>query len=514
MDGSVLASAIIARQRTGTLAPQSGQVVDAGGLDPRQFRSATAAGRVRNLSTSPSQAATPDASPSPPTPLIARTFSAQEIIHLAFELDATFTKQALVERLARYRFEDFAAGCFRHHRSGGAMSSVIPSEELTHFSAVPLKKPLLQDVRKEFKGHSACLSSLMLEYTRVRQCRSDIVNLRKILHVLRESPLEVVDDFYFQLLRQTRGNPNEESLWRTWELLLVIATIFPASEGRHTWILAQLASAMMDTDQRIAWVATFIYIRFRARYYIGRPLDYKSLDPGWVERIPAQMTAGTAVFGVSLYEVMWCQRMAYPKLVVPYVLHYMVTELRARGVFRTEAIFRISGNEGLMKSIREEVNENMTAIARGDVNVIAGLLKLWLKELPNPVVPIELTAEFKEMCMENKYLRFTERIPQVHQLVLVYLVGFVKELAGAARVTNMENADLAMVFGPLIVNPVRAGNGDPDMVQKLTELSIAFFSRLVEMRDTAGIYPLNPEYLTPGVPKAQADRTDAGGQVE
>jgi hypothetical protein len=49
---------------------------------------------------------------------------------------------------------------------------------------------------------------------------------------------------------------------------------------------------MMDTDERVAWVATFIYIRFRARYHIGRPLGYKSLDVHWIERIPEQMMEG------------------------------------------------------------------------------------------------------------------------------------------------------------------------------------------------------------------------------
>jgi hypothetical protein len=95
------------------------------------------------------------------------------------------------------------------------------------------------------------------------------------------------------------------------------------------------------------------------------------------------------------------------------------------------------------------------------VNVIVGILKLWLKELPSPVVPLELMTEFKVMCEENNYLRFAERIPQVYQLVLVYLVGFMKELAAAARVMTMEKADLSMLFGPLIINPVKAAKANP-----------------------------------------------------
>jgi hypothetical protein len=150
------------------------------------------------------------------------------------------------------------------------------------------------------------------------------------------------------------------------------------------------------------------------------------------------------------------------------------------------------------------VNDDRTAIARGDVNVIASLLKTWLKELPNPLVPSEMFDLFEEMSDQNKYLGFVERLPQVHQLTLIYLIGFLQEVCHNTEFTGMEKADLAMIFGPCIVNPAKAITADPERIQRITEKAVAFCSRLIEARDPSIVYPLNPVYLQKGAAKRGA----------
>jgi hypothetical protein len=65
------------------------------------------------------------------------------------------------------------------------------------------------------------------------------------------------------------------------------------------------------------------------------------------------------------------------------VLHYMVTVLRER-------IFRTSRPDGVVMDIMSAVDQNLTAIAKGDVNVVATVLRNWLQELSNSLIPIEL----------------------------------------------------------------------------------------------------------------------------
>jgi hypothetical protein len=191
----------------------------------------------------------------------------------------------------------------------------------------------------------------------------------------------------------------------------------------------------------------------------------------------------------------------------------MIQLLKERNGLRTEGIFRSPGTVGVVNEILYTVNVDMTTIGRGDVNVIATLLKIWLEQLPNPLVPVELVDLFETMCNQNKFLGFVEKLPQVHQLTLVYLIGLLQEVCHNTEYTGMEKADLAIIFGPLIVNPVRAARADQQKVQTLTELSVAFCSRLIEARDPSIIYPLNSAYL-PKAPLGKKRQAEAAPEPE
>jgi hypothetical protein len=260
-------------------------------------------------------------------------------------------------------------------------------------------------------------------------------------------------------------------------------------------ILAQIARLTVVDDKRVSFLALFLAIRFNARHYIGEPLPLSRTPAPFIKSIPSHPVSGTLVFGTSLYEIMWCQRRRWPKLVVPYVLYYLINLLKQKDCLGTRGIFRFPGNDGATKSIRAEVDSDIKALKRGDVNVLANLLKLWLRELPNPVIPVEMTSEFETACRKHRYGTFITRLPQMHQVVLTYLIGFVKELAENAEATEMEQSDLASVFGPLIVNPVRSAKENSDRILKLTELSVGFFNKCLELAKTTGIYPLDEAYL-------------------
>jgi hypothetical protein len=88
------------------------------------------------------------------------------------------------------------------------------------------------------------------------------------------------------------------------------------------------------------------------------------------------MAGAKAGFGVLLYEMMWCQRAEYPRLPVPYALYSMIDMLTQRGGLTTEGIFRQPGMESVIHEIRADAAVDITAFGKGDVNVIASLLKL------------------------------------------------------------------------------------------------------------------------------------------
>jgi hypothetical protein len=182
--------------------------------------------------------------------------------------------------------------------------------------------------------------------------------------------------------------------------------------------------------------------------------------------------------------MLWCQRTVYPRLPIPFALHQLVRLLIERGAapdhFKASAVSRVD--------IAQEANQDIGALARANIDELAGLLLHWIRELPNPIVPFELSNRFLEMGQEDKFLGFADSLPQAHNLVLLYIIGFLQDIRATA--------DVAVVFGPAIVNPQRVARDDPARVMRLTKLAVSFVGRLIEETDATVIYPLNPLYLS------------------
>jgi hypothetical protein len=234
------------------------------------------------------------------------------------------------------------------------------------------------------------------------------------------------------------------------------------------------------------------------------PLDYGD-NKTYPERFPGELTNGTHQFSVLLYEVMWCQKPRYTQLPIPFVLHKLINLLKERNALRTEGVFHATGNEDMVSEITARANTDINALERGDVHVLATLLKNWLTTLPNPPVSVELLSSFVTLSQQNKFLGFIEYLPQVHQLSLTYLIGVRQAVIQNSKENGIGKVDLGRIFGPCIRHQARSARTNPEKVQQLTELSVALCNRLLEARDARIVYPLNPAY----VPAPEA-RTKAG----
>lgn len=420
-------------------------------------------------------------------PRVLRTFSAQEIMCLAFGLDRLFSRSALQRFLKKYDIEDYARQEFRITKNKKNRIHVVVS-----FQKKPLKRPLLKDVPDSLKKKAKLIFGKLLEYTQVVTSKESSNALKVIMRTLLEHN-ELVDEFFFQILKQITDNPSRTSLMKTWELFLIVASVFPVSDKHRMAILAQVAGYTLSEDQRICYAATFLFIRLEGRHYIGKVLDIRH-NKKYFATIPQHPIKGRTYFGAQLYEMMWCQKSYRPRLLIPYVLYYMINQLNERNAMKTNGIFRVAGSESITNDILADVNTDITAISRGDVNVLANLLKIWLKELPNPVIPREMLDKFEEMAEQNKHLGFLEQLPQVHRFTLLYVIGFIKDVCKNSDSTKMGKSDLATIFGPCLVNPVRSVS-DQERVEHLTQLSISFVSRCIEGCDPSIVYPLDPFYL-------------------
>ncbi|NWI33536.1 FA13A protein, partial [Sula dactylatra] len=145
---------------------------------------------------------------------------------------------------------------------------------------------------------------------------------------------------------------------------------------------------------------------------------------------------------------------------VPFLVTQMVEYLEVFGLEHV-GIFRISGSVNKIKELKQKYNqgEKVDLINDGDVDSVASLLKLFLKELPVAVFPdnicFGLLKTFQEHksytteCIQN-LRQLLSCLPKAHQNLLRFLSAFLLKVATYSAVNFMTLENLAIVFGPAL----------------------------------------------------------------
>ncbi|NXI47620.1 FA13A protein, partial [Galbula dea] len=169
-----------------------------------------------------------------------------------------------------------------------------------------------------------------------------------------------------------------------------------------------------------------------------------------------QFSRETNTFGVPLQNLI----QDTTQCGVPFPVTQMVEYLEVYGLERV-GIFRISGSVNKIKELKQKYNqgEEVDLIHDGDVDSVASLLKLFLKELPVAVFPDDICSgllkTFQEYkihtteCIEN-LRQLLSSLPKAHQNLLQFLSAFLLKVATYSAVNFMTLENLAIVFGPAL----------------------------------------------------------------
>nr|XP_021139005.1 protein FAM13C isoform X5 [Columba livia] len=169
-----------------------------------------------------------------------------------------------------------------------------------------------------------------------------------------------------------------------------------------------------------------------------------------------QLSRERSIFGVPLEALM----QNATECGVPFVVTQMVEYLEEFGLEHV-GIFRVSGSVNKIKELKQKYNqgEKVDLINDGDVDSVASLLKLFLKELPVAVFPDNICSGLLKAFQEHK-IHTTECIenlrqllsglPQAHQNLLQFLSAFLLKIATYSAVNFMTLENLAIVFGPAL----------------------------------------------------------------
>uniref|UniRef100_A0A673ZHQ2 BCR activator of RhoGEF and GTPase n=1 Tax=Salmo trutta TaxID=8032 RepID=A0A673ZHQ2_SALTR len=183
-----------------------------------------------------------------------------------------------------------------------------------------------------------------------------------------------------------------------------------------------------------------------------------------LKRMPSRKPMG--VFGIKISTV---TKREHSK--VPYIVRQCLEEIERRGMEEV-GIYRVSGVATDIQALKAAFDTNnkdvSVMMSEMDVNAIAGTLKLYFRELPEPLFTDDLYPNFaggialsdsvaKESCMLNLLLS----LPEPNLVTFLFLLDHLKRVADKESINKMSLHNLATVFGPTLLRPAEKDSKIP-----------------------------------------------------
>jgi len=149
---------------------------------------------------------------------------------------------------------------------------------------------------------------------------------------------------------------------------------------------------------------------------------------------------------------------------IPSIMFWCIEQIQIRGMTE-EGIFRIPGTHSKIQKIRKLLQDGKRVdLNEIDILTVASILKLWLRELPTPLIPFsqysklialggtvtKVTEKEKMVCMD-KVKRVILSIPKPEYDCLRALMTFLHNVALKGEVNKMHAKNLAIVIAPNIM---------------------------------------------------------------
>ncbi|KAK4540235.1 hypothetical protein LTR36_009640 [Oleoguttula mirabilis] len=187
-------------------------------------------------------------------------------------------------------------------------------------------------------------------------------------------------------------------------------------------------------------------------------------SPAFAPHEQRQMAGIRAVFGVPLAEAVQFAHPADAITELPAVVYRCIEYLTVKDAIAEEGIFRLSGSNILIKTLKDRFNTegDVNLVADGtnyDINAVASLLKLYLRELPATILTRELHFDFLQ-CMEihgkEKIVELNvlvNRLPRPNRALLQALSAFLLSIVNNADINKMNVRNVGIVFAPTLNVP-------------------------------------------------------------
>ncbi|ELR19504.1 RhoGAP domain containing protein [Acanthamoeba castellanii str. Neff] len=183
---------------------------------------------------------------------------------------------------------------------------------------------------------------------------------------------------------------------------------------------------------------------------------------------------GREVFGVGIKEL--CEK--DPTHPIPQVVKLIAEYLESSGAMEVEGLFRVPGQSMIMSRLKDDFDAaglgNEAAVAASfldyDSHDVAGLLKLFLKMLPEPVMTYALYDDFVRLQVEFEkkggddtasvkaehlanFVALLRKLPPDNLRFFLFLAKFLHKVSLVSEKNKMSAGNLAIVFAPNVLCP-------------------------------------------------------------
>lgn len=168
------------------------------------------------------------------------------------------------------------------------------------------------------------------------------------------------------------------------------------------------------------------------------------------------------VFGVPLPEAISLASKNVHHCVVPAIVYRCIEHLKIRDAVFEEGIFRLSGSTATIRALKERFNNEydvdlVKSETFYDIHAVAGLLKLYLREIPTLILSSYLAPEFREAVdiedPTTKVLRLkalVQELPRENRDLLCVLCSLLTEIISYSEINKMNLRNVGIVFAPTL----------------------------------------------------------------
>jgi len=172
------------------------------------------------------------------------------------------------------------------------------------------------------------------------------------------------------------------------------------------------------------------------------------------------------------------------------VVEKSIVMLREKGL-AAEGLFRVPGQANKIEELKAEFNKGGAVDLYNETpNTVAGLLKLWFRELPEPIFMFKnydtaITKKIDAMTEEELIAHLKtiySKLPEGNKAVVSYTLAFLAEVATHSDENKMTVSNISIVFGPNLFRAQEDKIEDAlklPIVNSLTQMFIVYHKQLL-----------------------------------